>query len=53
MFHCKRSGKEFKYTCVERGSCMSGKRFVNYLSQIKTCIYLIELNLIVCDCCCT
>ena len=32
VFHCKKSGKGFKYTCLERGSCLSGKWVVNYLS---------------------
>ena len=30
--HCQKSGKGFKYTCLERGSCLSGKGVVNYLS---------------------
>ena len=30
--HCKTSGKGFKYTCLERGSCLSGKGVVNYIS---------------------
>ena len=32
VFHCRISGKRFKYTCLERGSCMSGKGVVNYPS---------------------
>ena len=29
MFHCKKkSGKGFQYTCLERGSCLSGKGMV-------------------------
>ena len=32
LFHCKKSGKGFKYTCLDRGSCLSGKSVVNYLS---------------------
>ena len=32
VFHCKKSGKGFKCTCLERGSCVSGKGVVNYLS---------------------
>ena len=28
----KKSGKGFKYTCLERGSFLSGKGVVNYLS---------------------
>ena len=39
-FHCKKSGKGFKYTWPESGLCLSGKGVVNYLSQIKHCIYL-------------
>ena len=35
VFHWKKSGKGFKYTFLERGSCLSGKGMVNYLSQIK------------------
>ena len=31
MFSCKKSGKEFKYTCLERGSCLSRKGVVYYL----------------------
>ena len=23
VFHCKKSGKGFKYTCLDRGSCLS------------------------------
>ena len=33
---CKISGKGYKYTCLERGSCLSGKGVVSYLTQIKT-----------------
>ena len=29
VFHCKKSEKEFRYTCLESGSCLSGKVVVN------------------------
>ena len=31
VFHCKKSGNGFKYNCLERGPCLSGKGYVNYL----------------------
>ena len=47
VFQRKKSGKGFKYTCLERGSCLSEKWVVNYLSQIKT----LYINLILCGSC--
>ena len=26
VFHCKTSGNGFKYNCLERGPCLSGRR---------------------------
>ena len=34
-FIVKKSGKGFKYTCLERASCLSGIGMVNYLSSMK------------------
>ena len=32
VFHCKTSGKGFKYNCLERGPCLSGRGYVNHLN---------------------
>ena len=39
VFLCKRSGKGFKCTYLESGSCLSGNEVVNYLSQELNCIW--------------
>ena len=32
VLHCKKPGKGFKYTCLERDSCLFGNGVVNYPS---------------------
>ena len=31
IFHCTNSGKGLKYTCLERGPCLSEKGLLSYL----------------------
>ena len=33
IFHNTDSGKRLKYTCLERGPCLSGKGLLTYLCQ--------------------
>ena len=44
VFHCKKSGKGFKYICLERGSFLSRRRVVNYLSLERECHKWIFVN---------